>query len=252
MNTKHHLYTYSLRLGDDALILGHRLSEWCSRGPFLEEDLALTNISLDMIGQAQAFLKYAGEVADKRKTEDELAYRRDEQEYTNHLIVEIPNKDFAFTIARQLFFSAYEYFLYDALSESKDATIAGIAAKAVKEARYHLEHAADWTIRLGDGTEVSREKIQRAINALWNYTGELFEMDETDKALLKEGIAADLISVRANWNNRIKAVLAEATLQLPEDNYMHTGGRKGVHTENLGHILCEMQYLHRAYPDATW
>ena len=247
-----HLYKYTLRLGDDALVLGHRLSEWCSRGPFLEEDLALTNISLDFVGQAQAFLKYAAEVSGKNISEDELAYRRPEHEYFNHLITELPNKDFAFTVARQLFFSAYEFFLYDALAESKDKIISGIAGKAVKEARYHLEHAADWTVRLGDGTDLSKEKIQRAVNTLWSYTGELFEIDETEAELMKKGIAADPIPLKASWHNRIKEVFEEATLQMPDENYMHTGGRKGRHTENLGHMLCEMQYLHRAYPDAKW
>lgn len=252
MTTKEATYTYALRLGDDALILGHRLSELCSRGPILEEDLALTNVSLDLIGRAQAFLKYAGEIEGKGNTEDDIAYRRPEIKYYNHLLVEQPNGDFAHTIARQLFVSVYENFLYMDLEKSRDETIAAIAQKAVKEVKYHMQHAIDWTLRLGDGTALSRERMQSAINDLWMYTGELFEMDETEALLLKEGIAADPITIKAQWYQTIKAILTEATLAMPEDSYMQTGSRKGIHTEHLGHILSEMQYLQRAYPDAKW
>lgn len=252
MKTKEALYTYCLRLGDDALILGHRLSEWCSRAPFIEEDLALTNISLDMIGRASALLKYAGEVEGKGLTEDDIAYRRPEINYYNHLITEQPNGDFAHSIARQLFISVFEYYLYTDLEKSKDATLAAIASKAIKEIKYHVQHASDWTIRLGDGTEESHKRMQKAVNDLWMWTGELFEMDDVENALMKEGIAVDLIPIKALWSNQIKQVLSEAGLQMPEDGYMQTGSRKGIHTENLGHILSEMQYLQRAYPDAKW
>lgn len=252
MTSKEALYNYCLRLGDNALILGHRLSELCSRAPFIEEDLALTNMSLDMIGRAQAMLKYAGEIEGKGKTEDDIAYRRPEIKYYNHLITEQPNGDFAHTIARQLYISAFEYYFYSDLEKSKDATLAAIASKAIKEVKYHLQHAADWTIRLGDGTEESHNRMQKAINDLWMWTGELFEMDEVENSLLKDGVAVDLVPIKALWENYIKQVLTEATLTLPSGDFMQTGSRKGVHTENLGHILSEMQYLQRAYPDAKW
>lgn len=252
MTKQEALYQYVIRLGDDALILGHRLSELCSRAPFIEEDLALTNISLDMIGRAESFLKYAGEIEGKGKTADDVAYRRGEINYQNHLLVEQPNGDFAQTIARQLFQSAFEYFLYTDLEKSKDATIAGIASKALKEIKYHFEHAHDWTVRLGDGTEESKKRMQYAINELWMYTGELFEMDDVELTLLKDGVSVDLASIKLQWQNKIHSILTEATLSIPEDGYMQTGGRKGVHTEKLGHILSEMQYLQRAYPDAKW
>jgi ring-1,2-phenylacetyl-CoA epoxidase subunit PaaC len=246
------LFIFCLRLADDALITGHRLSELCSRGPFIEEDLALTNISLDMIGRAEPFLKYAAEIEGKGRTADLLAYRRAEHQYFNHLLTEMPNGNFADTIARQLLLSAFEYFHYSELEKSTDKTIAGIASKAIKEVRYHLQHAGSWTIRLGDGTEESKNKMQKAIDHLWMYTSELFEMDEIENILLKEGIAADLVPIKLQWQNKIQSILLEATLTMPEDGYMQTGSRKGIHTEHLGHILSEMQYLQRAYPDATW
>lgn len=252
MKQQEALYNFCLRLGDNALILGHRLSEWCSRAPFIEEDLALTNISLDMIGRAQALLKYAAEVEGKGRTEDDLAYRRPEPQYLNHLITEQPNGDFAHTIARQLYISAFEYYFYSELVKSKDKTLAAIASKAIKEVKYHLQHAADWTIRLGDGTDESRIRMQKAISDLWMWTGELFEMDEVENSLLKDGICVDLIPIKALWSNHIRQVLTEATLNVPEEDYMQTGSRKGIHTENLGHILSELQYLQRAYPDAKW
>lgn len=252
MTTKEATYTYALRLGDDALILGHRLSELCSRGPILEEDLALTNVSLDMIGRAQALLKYASTIEGKGKTEDDIAYRRAEINYFNHLLVEQPNGDFAHTIARQLFISVYEYLLYTELEKSRDETLSAIAAKVTKEVKYHMEHAIDWTLRLGDGTSESHARMQHAINDLWMYTGELFEMDEIDTLLMREGIAVDLIPVKAKWQKEISSILSQATLNTPEDTYMQTGSKKGIHTENLGHILSEMQYLQRAYPDAIW
>lgn len=252
MKKEEALFKYCLRLGDDALILGHRLSELCSRAAFIEEDLALTNISLDMIGRAQAILKYAGEVEAKGNSEDDLAYRRSEPNYLNHLLVEQENGDFAHTIARQLFVSTFEYFLYSDLERSTDPTISAIASKAIKEVKYHFEHAAEWTVRLGDGTEESHGRMQKAIDDLWMYTGELFEMDEVENSLLKEGVIADLIPIKSQWQIKLQNVLTEATLTMPEDGYMQTGGRTGRHTEKLGHILSEMQYLQRAYPDAKW
>jgi ring-1,2-phenylacetyl-CoA epoxidase subunit PaaC len=252
MTTQDAIYTYSLRLGDDALILGHRLSELCSKGPILEEDLALTNIALDMIGRAQALLTYAAETEGKGRTADDIAYRRAENNYYNHLLTEQPNDDFAHTIARQLYLSVFEYLLYTELEKTRDHTLSGIAKKASKEVKYHMQHAIDWTLRLGDGTQESHIRMQKALNNLWMYTGELFEMDETDIHLMRDGLAPDLIPIKAQWHNDIKTVLGKATLTLPEDTYMQTGSRKGIHTENLGHILAEMQYLQRAYPDAIW
>lgn len=252
MTKKEALHLYSLRLGDNALILSHRLSELCSKAPFIEEDLALTNIALDLLGRAQALLKYAGEVEGINKSEDDLAYRREEKNYYNTLLVEQANSDFAFVIARQLFVSTFEFHFYSELEKSKDETLSAIASKTLKEIKYHLQHAADWTVRLGDGTEESHNKMQKAISNLWMYTGELFEMDSVDLLLLPEGIAVDSSLIKPKWRESIVAVLQEATLNLPEDSYMQTGGRKGVHSEYLGHILSEMQYLQRAYPDAKW
>jgi ring-1,2-phenylacetyl-CoA epoxidase subunit PaaC len=252
METRNTLFNYCVRLGDDALILGHRLSELCSKGPVLEEDLALTNISLDMIGRAQALLKYAGELEGKNRNEDDIAYRREEKDYRNHLICEQGNGDFAHVIARQFFISAYEYLFYSELGKSKDETLSAIAERSVKEIKYHLQHASDWIIRLGDGTEESKIRMQKALNDLWQYTGELFEMDDTDLHLLSKGIAIDSIPLKKKWDKVVGDTLAEATLQIPTYAYMYTGGKQGRHSENLGHILAEMQYLQRTYPDAKW
>lgn len=245
-------YSYSLRLGDNAWILSHRLAEWCSNGPILEEDLALTNLALDLIGRAQGFYKYAAELEGKGRSEDDLAYRRNERQYFNNLIMEMPNGNFADTIARQLYVSVFEYYFFTELKNSKDEVFAALAAKTLKEVKYHMAHAADWTVRLGDGTEDSHEKMQKALNDLWMYTGELFEMTDIDNALLEQGIAVDLNAIKPKWEQHIKDVLKESTLVQPEDTYMQTGSRKGIHTEHLGHILGDMQYLQRAYPDAKW
>lgn len=252
MTQQEALFKYTLRLGDNALIQGHRLSEWCSKGPILEEDLALTNIALDNIGLAQAFLKYAGAIEGKGKTEDDLAYKRPERQFYNNQITELPIGDFAVTVAKQLLISAFEVQLFTALSQSADETIAGIAAKGLKESRYHFVHSRDWCYRLGEGTALSHTKLQQAVNDLWAYTGEFFEMVEEDHLLLAAGIAADLNALHPLWKEMVVAVLREATIQVPEDAYMQTGSRNGIHTEHLGHILAEMQYLQRAYPDATW
>lgn len=252
MKKEEALYNYCIQLGDNALILGHRLSELCSRGPLLEEDLALTNIALDMIGRAQALLNYAGTVEGKGRSEDVIAYRREEREYRNHLITEIPNGDFAHVMARQLFISAFEFYFYSELQHSKDATLAGIAGKAIKEIKYHLQHASDWTIRLGDGTQESHRRMQTAVNDIWPYTGELFEMHESDLLMLSEGTGVDTIPLKLKWQQHINSILEEATLVPPASGYMQSGSRKGIHTENLGHVLSEMQYLQRTYPDAEW
>ena len=253
MTDQQALFTYCLRLGDDALIQSFRLSEWCSNAPILEEDLALTNFSLDMIGRAQALLSYAGQVEGKGRTDDDLAYRRGERQFFNHLIVELANGDFAFTIARQFLVSAFEQFYFTALLHSSDATLAAIAGKAIKEIRYHLAHAADWVARLGDGTQQSHDRIQLALNELWPYTGELFEQDDLSARLAESNIVPNLEPVKEQWEQYVREIIAAATLSVPESGYMQTGGsRSGIHTETLGHILSEMQYLQRAYPDAIW
>jgi len=246
------LFTYTLRLADDGLILGHRLSEMCSKGPILEEDLALTNIALDYIGRSQALLDYAAKIEGQGKDADHYAYRRPENEYLNHLLTEQPNTDFAWVIARQFFFSAYEFYFYQELQKSKDAELAAIASKTVKEVKYHLEHAADWMVRLGDGTEESHQRLFSAVNYLYMFTGELFEMDSIDMDLVKKGIAVDKEKVKIQWQKCVEKVVQEATLSLPNSAFMQTGSRAGVHSELLGHLLSEMQYLQRAYPDAKW
>lgn len=252
MTTQEAIFNYTQRLGDNALILGHRLAEWSSKGPLLEEDIAMTNLALDLIGRAEAMLHYAAVVEGKGRTEDDLAYKRGERQFLCNLIVQLPNGDFSYTIARHLLTSAFDLCLYEELLKSSDATIAGIAAKAVKEIKYHLKFATDWTLRLGDGTEESHTRMQKSLNDIWMYTGELFETNEVDATLVKAGITGDLNSLRPKWRNMIDAVLKEATLEVPADGYMQTGSRKGVHTEYLGYILAEMQYLPRAYPDAKW
>lgn len=228
---------------DDALILGHRLSEWTGHAPMLEEELALANIALDLIGQARLLFAYAGELTNH--TEDQLAYLRDTPAWRNCLLVELPNGDFAFTIARLLLFAAFADPFWRSATTSPDNTIAAIAAKAEKETTYHLRHATEWLIRLGDGTDESHRRAQTAVNDLWPYTGELFAADEGD-------VMPNPSSLRENWSGTVDVALARATLALPEDGWMQSGGRAGRHTEHLGYLLAELQYLQRAYPGATW
>ena len=246
------LFAYTMRLADNALILGHRLSEWCGHAPVLEEDLALANMALDLIGQARSLFTYAGSIEGKGRDEDALAYRRDVGEFRNVLLVERPNGDFATTIVRQLLYAAFAHPYFAALARSKDATLAAIAAKAVKEMEYHLRHASEWTIRLGDGTEESHARAQDALDELMPFTGELFEADEIERVLIAVGIAVDPATIRPTWERTIDDVLAEATLARPGASWMQTGGRAGRHSEHLGHILAELQFLQRAYPDARW
>ncbi|HRJ39239.1 MAG TPA: phenylacetate-CoA oxygenase subunit PaaC [Flavobacteriales bacterium] len=252
MNQQEALYQYTLRLGDNALILGHRLSEWTSKAPLLEEDLALGNLALDLLGQANSLLEYAGKTEGKGRSQDDLAYKRAEREFLNNLLVELPNGDFGFTIVRQFLYSTFSLFLYEELSKSKDEQIAAIAAKSLKEIKYHVRHSSDWMLRLGDGTEESHNRVQKSLNDIWMYTGELFEMNEVDAILIKAGIAADLNAIKQKWSSKIEEVLSQATLKRPQDAFMQTGSRKGIHTEYLGFILAEMQYLPRAYPTAKW
>jgi ring-1,2-phenylacetyl-CoA epoxidase subunit PaaC len=250
MATPH--YTYLLRLADSALVLGHRLSEWSSRAPTMEEDIALSNIALDLIGQARALYGRACAIAGDGRDEDELAYLRDAHEFLNTQLTERPNGDFADTMARQLCYAAFVVPLWAALTHSSDPELAGIAAKAEKECAYHLRHCSEWVIRLGDGTAESHKRMQRAIDEAWMFTGELFEVDEVDRAMIAAGIGTDASRLRAAWSDTIDAVLAEATLQRPADGWMVSCGRCGTHTEHLGHMLAEMQFLQRAYPGATW
>ncbi len=246
------LFDYTLRLGDSSLIIGHRLSEWCGHGPVLEQDIALINIALDLVGQAKSFLEYAGKVEAKGRDEDALAYHRIDRDFRNILLAEQPNEDFAFTIIRQFLFDAFQYPFYQRLAKSKDPQLAAIAQKSLKEVTYHLRFSSEWTIRLGDGTPESHEKMQTAINELWAFTGELFEMTETDEILIEHGIAIDLNEIKPIWEQKVKAIFKEATLEIPTTNWMQSGGKKGIHTEYLGFILAEMQYLPRAFPDAKW
>lgn len=246
------LFDYILGLADDALILGHRLSEWCGHAPLLEEELALANIGLDLLGQARRLYDYAGVLEGKGRDQDALAYLRDAAAYRNLLLVEQPNGDFAMTIARQFLYVAYAAPFWRATTGSNDTTLAGIAAEAQHEAAYHLRHAGEWLARLGDGTAESHRRTQAALDALWPYTGELFESDEMVATLVAEGSAADPAPVRAAWDTTVDAVLAEATLARPADGWMQTGGRRGRHTEHLGYLLAELQFLQRAYPGATW
>jgi ring-1,2-phenylacetyl-CoA epoxidase subunit PaaC len=246
------LFAYVVALGDDALVLGHRLSQWSGHAPMLEEDIALSNLALDLVGQARLLYAYAGAIEGKGRDEDQLAYLRDEHAYRNVLLVEQPNGDFAGTMVRQLLYAAFMHPYYQALVSSRDQRLAEIAAKAVKEMAYHVRHSAEWVIRLGDGTEESHARAQAALEALWMYTGELFEMAEGEGALLAAGIAVDRDAIRPKWETTIRTVLVEATLPLPAKRWMQTGGRTGRHSEHLGPMLAEMQVLHRAHPGVTW
>jgi ring-1,2-phenylacetyl-CoA epoxidase subunit PaaC len=219
----------------------------------LEEEMALANMALDMVGQARNFLSYAGELEGKDRGEDELAMHRDVGSFSNPLLVEQPNQDFAYTMVRQYFFASFAERLFEQLQHSADSRLGGIAAKAVKECRYHARHSGLWLVRLGDGTEESRKRVTRAVEDLWPYTGELFEMDEVDRSLLEAGVAVDLQAMRSDWREALDQVLAEARLSPPSDDaWMHSGGRSGRHSEHLGHLLATMQILPRSYPDANW
>jgi ring-1,2-phenylacetyl-CoA epoxidase subunit PaaC len=246
------LFTYVLALADDALVLGHRLSQWSGRGPMLEEDIALSNLALDLIGQARLFYAYAGEIEGKGRDEDALAYLRDEHCYSNLLLSEQPNGDFAVTMVRQLLYAAFMRPFLAALGGSRDHRLGAIGAKAEKEMTYHLRHAAEWVIRLGDGTEESHARAATALDELWGYTGELFEMDAGERALVAAGIAVDREALRPSFEATIEAVLCEATLRRPQPRWMQRGGRVGQHSEHLGHLLAEMQVLHRAHAGARW
>jgi len=246
------LFEYLQRLGDDRLILGHRLSEWCGHAPIIEEDIALANVSLDLIGQSVSLLKLAGEVEGAGRDEDALAYFRDGVQFRNALLVEQPNGDFGQTMVRQFLFDAYSLLMWEALGKCGHAQLAAIAAKAIKEDKYHLRHSSEWIIRLGDGTEESHARVQRALDGLWRYTAELFERDGVDAAVAALGVDVDLAGIRTRWDAIVDDVLARATLVRPADGAMRRGGRVGKHTEHLGHLLATMQIVARSHPGATW
>ncbi|MDP1890428.1 MAG: 1,2-phenylacetyl-CoA epoxidase subunit PaaC [Gemmatimonadaceae bacterium] len=246
------LFPFLLRIADDRLILGHRTSEWCGHAPILEEDIALANIALDLIGQANLVLQHAGAVESAGRDGDALAFFRDAVEFRNALLCELPKGDFGVTIVRHFFHGLYSVLQWEALTRSTDQTLSGIAAKALKESRYHVRHAGEWMIRLGDGTEESHRRAQDAVDALWPYTGELF-MQPTDEAdLVAAGVTADVSLLEAPWRAQVDDVLRRATLRAPDGVWMQRGGRDGRHTEHLGHLLAEMQIVARSHPGAAW
>jgi ring-1,2-phenylacetyl-CoA epoxidase subunit PaaC len=252
MTNNEALFKYVTRIGDNSLILGQRLSEWCGHGPILEEDIALTNTALDLIGQATSLLKYAGELEGKGRNEDQLAFLRYEHEYLNCLLVELPNTDYAYTLARQFLFDHFNYLMYQELLDSQDKQLAAIAEKSLKEVTYHRRRSSEWMIRLGDGTQESHERIQFALDDIWEYSGEFFEADEVDQMMLDAGIGVNLAKIKAEWHKNVAEVLEAATLTKPQDDFMQLGGKNGIHTEYMGFILAEMQYMQRAYPNCEW
>lgn len=247
------LLEYLLHLADDALILAHRNSEWCGHGPVLEQDIALTNISLDLLGQARNFYQYAAAIKGGGATEDTLAYWRTENQFRNCLLVEQPNGDWGKTIVRQYFFSSFQYYLLSGLRNSADEQIAAIAEKSLKEVAYHLRWSSEWVIRLGDGTDESNRRMKNAVSDLWMFTGELFEMTGYESAAFEAGIGVDLITLKTSWKHHLEDTFSKANLAVPDEQaWMQSGGKSGRHTEHLGYILTEMQYLQRTYPGCEW
>jgi ring-1,2-phenylacetyl-CoA epoxidase subunit PaaC len=242
----------ALQLGDNTLILAQRLGEWCGHGPVLEQDIALTNIALDLLGQARMYLTYAAELAGQGQSEDDLAYLRDAPQFRNVLLVEYPNVDWGFTIVRQFFFDAYHLPFVAELRQSRNERLAEIAEKAHKEIQYHLRFSSEWVVRLGDGTELSHQKMQRAVDELWMYTGELTTPSAAEQTCAAEGVSPHLDTIKTAWRTKVAETLAEATLSLPTNDWMQTGGKQGRHTEHLGYVLAEMQHLQRTYPGAKW
>jgi ring-1,2-phenylacetyl-CoA epoxidase subunit PaaC len=252
VNPSGELLRYVLRLGDLSLILGQRLGEWIGHAPALEEDLGLANVALDLIGQARMLLSYAGEIEGLGRDEDQIAFLRQHGEYVNAVLAEQPNGDFGQTIVRQVLIDAFQLELYERLSSSSDERLAAIAAKAVKETRYHLRYSGNWLVRLGDGTEESHARVQSALERLWPCTVELFAEDAVDRAMTERGVAPDLSELHVAWNARIDEILAEATLKRPAERPYTWFGKRGEHSEHLGYLLTEMQYLPRAFPGAKW
>lgn len=246
------LLEYTLRLGDNALILGQRLGAWCGYGPVLEQDIALSNIALDQLGQARMLLQYAAKQKGEDYTEDKMAFFRDIWEYHNLLILELPNGDWGKTIVRQFLFDTYNYFFYTELLKSKDEQLKAVAQKAIKEITYHAQWSAEWVIRLGDGTEESHRRVQQSLDDLWEWTGEMFTMDVIDQKMLEAGIGVDLEALKPLWDEKVNQILGLATLKKPEDGWMQSGGKQGDHSEYLGYLLAEMQHLPRMYPEAEW
>lgn len=250
--TKENLYHYTLQQADNCLILGQQLSEWCGHGPVLEQDIALTNIALDLIGQARLFYQYAAEIQGEGKTEDELVAFRDAWAYRNVLLVEQPNGDFGKTILRQFLFDTFSYFFYEALIKSSDKRLSAIAEKSLKEAQYHIKWSGDWVLRLGDGTQESHTRMQAALDDLWPYRQELIMPSQVDNIGVEEGYAATLDSIKKKRDQKIQEIVTEATLQLPDNDHQHTGGKEGRHSEYLGYLLADLQFLQRAYPGNDW
>jgi len=256
INYKNDLLGYTLLLADSSLIMGHRLSEWTGHGPMLEQDIAISNIALDLVGQARNFYQYATQISsstsEKEITEDDLAYLRDANEFKNLLITELPNGDWAKTIGKVLFFSTWQFYLYQKLIYAPDKQIAAIAEKSLKEVTYHVKWSSEWVIRLGDGTQESKMRIEKAISELWPYTGEMF-VPAAFESSLQNTFSIDFTSIKEDWNSKIKRVLEEATIEFPSEKiWMHQGGKVGKHTEHLGFILAEMQFMQRAYPGLEW
>ena len=246
------LIDYTLHLADNSLILGQRNSEWCGHGPVLEQDIAITNISLDLIGQARNFYQYAAMLIGNDATEDSLAYLRKENEFKNCLLVEQPKGDWAQTILRQFFFSQYQYLLFQQIQNSKNEQLAAIAEKSLKEIIYHLRWSSEWVIRLGDGTEESHNRMQKAIDEFWKYTEELFEAASYERQVANDGTGIDISKLKDQWMTKVKEILSEATLTIPGKTSMQEGGKEGKHTEHLSHILSELQYMQRTYPGCEW
>lgn len=249
---KENLYNYLLGIADNSLILGQRMGELCGHGPTLETDIACTNISLDLFGQVRSYFQYAAKMAGDDRTEDDIAMLRKEREYKNVLLVEQPNTDFAYTMARQFLFDVYHLAFLAELQKSTDLTLSAIANKCIKEVRYHERFSSDWIKRLGDGTEESNQKMQDAINSLWTYTDELFHQTEADKAMVAEGIGVDVTKLKENYYKEVTTLLEEANLEVPESKWFQKGGKEGIHTEHLGYLLSDLQYMQRTYPNMEW
>lgn len=249
---KNKLYKYILGIADNSLILGQRLGELTGHGPSLETDIACTNISLDLFGQVRSYYQYAAKIAGDNRTEDAIAMLRKEREYLNVLLVEQPNTDFAYTMARQFLFDVYHFLLLTELQKSHDVTLSAIAKKSIKEVSYHQRFSSDWIKRLGDGTDESKTKMQTAINDLWTYTDELFHQTEADKAMVSENIGVDVTQLKAAYYSKVNTILAEATLEIPESKWFQKGGKEGIHTEHMGYLLTELQYMQRTYPNMEW
>jgi ring-1,2-phenylacetyl-CoA epoxidase subunit PaaC len=246
------LYKYILQIADNNLILGQRLGELCGHGPNLETDIACTNISLDLLGQTRSYYQYAAKIQRKNKTEDDIAFLRTEREYVNVLLVELPNTDFGYVIARQFLFDVYHLIFLKELQKSNDETLVAIAKKSIKEVSYHQRFSSDWIKRLGDGTEESHSRIQKAINDLWTYTNELFEQTDIDNAMIKKNIGVDLSKLKDEYYNRVSKILKIATLEIPESKWFQKGGKQGIHTEHFGFLLSDLQYMQRTYPNMVW